>query len=451
VASRRILIRHPLAIAGVIVTTASAVVFVTLVIAELVGMLTNPYAGLVVFVAIPAVFVMGLLLIPAGMWLQSKKLALHPEATAEWPVIDLRQHHVRRTALVITILTAINVVIILLAGYGSLHAMETPGFCGQICHTTMEPQFKAWQEGVHAGVACVNCHIGEGTRGFVHAKMGGVRQLMLIATGGVPQPVPPGADMLPGAQGELCSSCHKPGRIVTDRIKVIREYADDETNSETMSAVQMHVSHSASSERSIHWHVAPSVQVEYVATDEKQETIPYVRVTDASGQVREYVAPDTPAEVLNAPRQRMECNDCHNTVGHPISPTAEQAVDRVIAEGRVSRDLPFVRREAVRLLKEEHPSQEAGVQAIDQGLRNFYQKQSGANPQALNEAIAAFQALYRRSVFPTMKVTWGSYPDKTGHLNSPGCFRCHDDSHATKDGTSISGDCEFCHKQIEQP
>jgi NapC/NirT cytochrome c family protein len=451
VASRRILVRHPLAIAGVIVTTASAVVFVTLVIAQLLGMLTNPYAGLVVFVAIPAVFVMGLLLIPAGMWLQSKKLALHPEATAEWPVIDLRQRHVRRTALVIIILTAINVVIILLAGYGSLHAMETPGFCGQICHTTMEPQFKAWQAGVHAGVACVNCHIGEGTRGFVHAKLGGVRQLMLVATGAVPTPVPPGADMLPDSQTQLCAGCHKPGRIVTDSIRVIREYADDEANSETMSAVQMHVSHTSSSEQAIHWHADPSIRIEYVATDEKQETIPYVRVTDAGGQVKEYVAPDTPAEVVNGTRQRMECMDCHNTVGHPISPTAEQAVDRVIAEGKVSRDLPFVRREGVRLLKEEYPSQEAAARAIDQGLRNFYQSRSGTNPQALAEAVTALQELYRRSVFPTMKVTWGTYPDNTGHLNSPGCFRCHDDSHATKDGATISGDCEFCHKQIEQP
>ena len=450
-ASRRVLVRHPLAIAGVIVTTASAVVFVTLVIAELLGMLTNPYAGLVVFVAIPAVFVMGLLLIPAGMWLQSKKLALHPEATAEWPVIDLRQRHVRRTALVVTILTAINVVIILLAGYGSLHAMETPGFCGQVCHSTMEPQFKAWQGGVHAGVACVSCHIGEGTRGFVHAKLGGVRQLMLVATGAVPTPVPPGADMLPGSQTQLCAGCHKPGRIVTDRIRVIREYADDEANSETMSAVQMHVSHTSSSERAIHWHADPSIRIEYVSTDEKQETIPYVRVTDASGQVREYVAPDTPAEVVNGTRQRMECMDCHNTVGHPISPTAEQAVDRVIAEGKVSRELPFVRREGIRLLKEEHSSQEAAAQAIDQGLRNFYQSRSGTSSQSLAEAVAAFQELYRRSVFPTMKVTWGTYPDNTGHLNSPGCFRCHDDSHATKDGTSISGDCEFCHKQIERP
>lgn len=434
-----------------IVTTASAVVFVTLVIAELLGMLANPYAGLVVFIAIPVVFVMGLLLIPAGMWLQSKKLALHPEETAEWPVIDLRKAHVRRTTLIITILTAVNAVIILLAGYGSLHAMETPGFCGQVCHTTMEPQFKAWQGAVHAGVACVNCHIGEGAGGFVHAKLGGVRQLMHVITDNVPSPVPPGADMLPGTQAQLCSNCHKPGRIVADSVRVTREYAEDETNSETMSAMQMHVSHTSSSEHAIHWHADPSVRIEYVATDEKRETIPYVRVTDAKGQVKEYVAPDTPADVVNGARQRMDCMDCHNTVGHPISPTAEQAVDRAIAEGRVSRELPFVRREGVRLLKEEHPNQQAGAQAIDQGLRNFYQSRNGTNQEALAGAIVAFQDLYGRNVFPSMKVSWGSYPDNTGHLNSPGCFRCHDDSHAAKDGTSISGDCEFCHKQLETP
>jgi nitrate/TMAO reductase-like tetraheme cytochrome c subunit len=451
VTSRPALLRHPLAIAGVILTTASAVVFITLVVAMLLGMLTNPYAGLVVFMAIPALFVMGLLLIPVGTWLQRKKLARDPSAVAEWPVVDLRRADVRRTALVIAVLTAVNVVIVLLAGYGGLHAMETPGFCGQVCHTTMEPQFKAWQGAVHSGVACVDCHVGEGARGFVHAKLGGMRQLMHVVTSNVPKPVPPGADMLPGAQAQLCSKCHTPGRIVTDRVRVTREYAGDETNSETLSAMQMHVSHTASSERGSHWHADPSIRIEYVATDEKRETIPYVRVTDASGQVKEFVAADTPADVVNGARRTMDCMDCHNTVGHPISPSAEQAVDRAIAEAKVSRDLPFVRREGVRLLKEEYPSQEAAAQAIDQGLRSFYQSRSGINPQALAGAVAAFQELYGRNVFPTMNVTWGTYPDHKGHLNSPGCFRCHDESHTTKDGAAISGDCEFCHKQIERP
>ena len=79
--SRAALARHPLAIAGVVITTVSAVVFITLVIGIVMGFLNNPYAGLVVFIALPALFVVGLLLIPLGMWLQRRKLLKHPEAT----------------------------------------------------------------------------------------------------------------------------------------------------------------------------------------------------------------------------------------------------------------------------------------------------------------------------------------------------------------------------------
>ena len=59
------------------------------------------------------------------------------------------------------------------------------------------------------------------------------------------------------------------------------------------------------------------------------------------------------------------------------------------------------------------------------------------------------QEVYRRNVFPAMSVTWGGYPDNLGHMTSNGCFRCHDDSHDAKDGTTISADCEYCHKQRE--
>jgi len=55
--------------------------------------------------------------------------------------------------------------------------------------------------------------------------------------------------------------------------------------------------------------------------------------------------------------------------------------------------------------------------------------------------------VYRRNVFPSMKVTFGSYPDNRGHVVSPGCVRCHDEGHTASDGSTISGDCELCHKQ----
>ncbi len=240
--TRREALSHPLAITGVVITTVAAVLFIALLLAVLANMLTNPYAGLVVFVALPALFVMGLILIPLGVRKQRQALLRHPGAVADWPVVDLRVVRVRRTALLITALTAVNLVVVLLAGYGSLHWMESPSFCGQVCHAPMQPQFTAWRVGPHAQVACVQCHIGEGARGFVHAKTGGVRQLVELATNSYSRPIPPGAAMPPGAQALTCGGCHQPGRPVGDRIRVIREYADDEANAETITMLQMHVS-----------------------------------------------------------------------------------------------------------------------------------------------------------------------------------------------------------------
>ena len=450
---REALARHPLAIIGALVASASAVVFIALVIAVLAGMFHNPYAGLVVFVAIPALFVIGLLLIPLGMWLQRRKLRRDPTAAVGWPVLDFNRGDVRRTALIISMLTAVNIVIVLLAGYGGLHWMESPSFCGQVCHTPMQPQFTSWRDAPHARVACVQCHIGEGAAGFVHAKLSGVRQLVHVVTTSYPMPIPPGAEMPPGAQAQTCSNCHQPGRAAGDRIRVIREYADDEANTETITVLQMHLGATVSSARAIHWHADPNVRVEYIATDPARETIPYVKVTYADGRMKEYVAPDTTEEIIQSgTRRTMDCVDCHNTVGHPISPTAEQAVDRAIAAAQVSRDLPYARREGVRLLKESYPSPEAALREIDRGLRDFYSSQGGsADEQALARTVAALQGVYSRNVFPSMKVTWGSYPDNRGHITATGCFRCHDDSHTAKDGSTISADCDYCHTQIERP
>jgi hypothetical protein len=446
---RREALSHPLAIVGVMLTTASAAVFLALVIAILAGWLQNPYAGLVVFVALPVAFVAGLLLIPIGARLQRNKLGREPGAD-DWPVVDFRRAQVRRTALLVTALTAVNIVILLLAGYGSLHWMESPGFCGQVCHTPMQPQFTAWTNGPHARIACIECHIGEGAAGFVHAKLSGVRQLLHVASNSYPRPVSPGADMEPGAQARTCINCHQPSESAGDRVRLIREYADNEANAETTTVLRMNLDRLPAGP-DIHWHADPNIRVEYVATDAKAETIPYVKVTNARGEVKEYVAPDTPAQVIETGvRRDMDCVDCHNTVGHPISQTPERAVDEAIAAAQVSRGLPFARREGVRLMKGSYPDHDAADRAIDQGLKDFYKSNGGSTDEAeLKRSVAALQNLYRRNVFPTMKVTWGSYPNQKGHITSNGCFRCHDDSHAAKDGTTISADCEYCHKQLE--
>ena len=111
--------------------------------------------------------------------------------------------------------------------------------------------------------------------------------------------------------------------------------------------------------------------------------------------------------------------------------------------------LPFVRRETVKALKTSHPSEESAIDAISRSLRDFYKAQpapsGGAEGPEIGRAVLATQNIYRRSVFPEMKVTFGTYANHIGHLDTPGCFRCHDDDHVAKDGTKIGQDCETCH------
>ncbi len=450
---RAALLRHPVSLAGVLLATAGAAVFIALLAAELAGLFNNPYAGLVVFVFLPALFLLGLLLIPLGMWLEHRRLRLNPDAPREWFVIDFRSPSTRRRAALIVALTAVNIVIVLLAGYGSLHWMESPSFCGQVCHTPMHPQFTAWHDAPHSRVACAQCHIGEGGRAFVRYKLNGVRQMYHVVTNSYPRPIPGVADMRPA--NEVCGACHWAGRGFGNVIRVKREYADDEANTETATILQMHVGGpglATSAGRAIHWHADPSVHIEFVASDPERQTISFVRVTDAKGAVREYTADGAkPEDIAKGTRRTMDCVDCHNVVAHRISPAPEQAVDAALAAGRISRALPFVRREAVRLVKAEHASVDEGLTAIDSELRRFYASRGRTDDKQLTDAVAAVQAIYRRNVFPTMKVTFGTYPDNLGHVTSAGCFRCHDGSHTARDGTPINADCEYCHTQIEKP
>ena len=197
--------RHPLAIVGVLLTTVAAAVFLALAVAMAADLLRNPYAGLVVFVALPAAFVAGLLMIACGAWLERRRAAVR--GARDWPVFDLGRPGVRRTALVLIALTGVNIAILLFAGYGALHWMESPQFCGQVCHTPMHPQYTSWSASSHAEIACVSCHIGEGAGSFLHAKLAGVRQLWHVANGSYPRPIPAVAPGLPAAR-ETCATCH---------------------------------------------------------------------------------------------------------------------------------------------------------------------------------------------------------------------------------------------------
>jgi cytochrome c556 len=445
------LIRSPISIAGMVLTTISAALFLVVLLADLFGLHTNPYLGILFFLVLPALFVLGLLLIPLGAWVERRRRAAgKPAASLEWPRIDLNDPHQRTVAVIIFALTLANIVIVSLGAYKGVEYMDSVSFCGETCHTPMKPEFVTHRQGPHSSVACVACHIGAGARGFVKAKLAGTRQLVEVAGNTYPRPIRAVPDDLVASR-DTCEKCHATGRFRGDVTRRIAEYANDEKNTESITTMRVRVGggrNGSGQTAGIHWHADPANVVEYVATDDQRQTIPWVQVTDAKGQ-REYaVGGSAPQRIASGIRRRMECTDCHNRPSHAIAATAARAVELAIGRHDIPVALPFVRREAVKALETAYPSEDAALAGIAKTLRDFYQRQisSGENRGAdIDRAVRAVQGIYQQSVFPDMKVTFGTYVNHIGHTDAPGCFRCHDDDHVTTDGKKIGQDCETCH------
>jgi nitrate/TMAO reductase-like tetraheme cytochrome c subunit len=317
--------RNPVSLVGMAVATAMAVLFLILVALQLLGWLRTPYIGLLVFVAVPVVFVAGLLLIPVGVW-RTRRSPGRSGADPAWPVIDLGHPHTRTVLMSVLVLTVVNVAIVSVAAFGAVHHIESAEFCGQTCHTTMEPQAVAHQAWPHARVACTQCHIGPGPDAFVEAKLAGTRQLWQIATNNVPKPVP-SPQRLISSTNATCGGCHSGFMHERDEVRVLREYADDEANTETATTLRMHVGGG----RGSHRHNA--LAIEFPAAEKASETISYVRVRYPDGRTREF-RPEGSSGAAGELR-RMDCTDCHNRPAHTFSFTPQRAVDGAIAAGRL--------------------------------------------------------------------------------------------------------------------
>lgn len=436
-----------------VIATTMAILFIVLLLLEIVGLLENPYIGLVLFVTLPVIFIIGLLLVPIGGWIITRRGRLHPDATA-WPVIDLRVPHQRHVAMAVLVLTFVNVIIVSIAAYGGVHYMDSSKFCGTVCHTTMEPEYVAYQQWPHARVECAQCHIGPGVGAFAQAKLSGTRQLYKVLTNTVPKPVPAPAHLIRPAR-DTCERCHWSEDMHGDVTRVIHEYSNDEKNTESTTTLRLHVGGGSARlgvGTGIHWHMNLDNKVEFIARKDAQgqETVPYVRLTDDKGRVHEFYAEGVrPPQVANLPVQRMDCMDCHNRPAHTFFSTPQRAIDTAMASGRLPRDLPFVRREAVAAVSAQYPDKATALQAIAKRLDGFYRTRPETDPRLVQRAVAATQDMWQTNVFPAMHVTWGTYPNNIGHVDTPGCFRCHDDSHKAADGMVIRQDCELCHTAPE--
>ncbi len=454
-------IRNPIGMAGAVLTTVGAVLFLTLLALDLVGFHGGPYGGILAFLVIPALFVLGLVLVPIGLWRERvrkrRAAAAGSPPDDALPVWDLNSGRVRRNLLVFLLLTLVNVVILAAATYKGVEVMESTAFCGAACHEVMEPEYTTYKRSPHARVKCVECHIGEGASWFVKSKLSGSWQLVSVALNLYPRPIQAPVHNLRPAR-ETCEQCHWPSKFVGDRFRVHTRFAEDEANSETKTVLVVKVGgQRAGRSHGIHWHVDPGHVVRY-RSDPERKTMYEVETLASDGSSRRFRGPaaDTPESGQATQWRTMDCVDCHNRPSHVYRDPAQE-LDQALAERRIDAALPFVRREGLKALLTRYPSHEAARAGIAAALQGFYAASypelAAGRTEAVKAAAGALGDIWASNVFPKMNVTWGTYPSHLGHPEMSaeiGCFRCHDEQHQATDGKTISQDCATCHSLLAQ-
>jgi hypothetical protein len=438
-----------LTLLGGVLTTISALLIIAFLILGVLQITNSPYVGILAFLALPAVFIAGLLIIPLGFyWDRRRRVKRGGVAAVEegaFPRIDFNKPRVRHLAGIVSVLTVLNILIISIVSYEGVVYMDTVQFCGRVCHTVMKPEYTAYVNSPHARVECVACHIGAGAPWFVRSKLSGVGQVFAVTFNTYDRPIPaPVKNLRPSR--ETCEECHWPSKFTGERIRIIDQFASDEANTAMKTVLLMHIG-GGPYQRGIHgWHMNPRRQIHYVAADRDRQKIPWVQVRDPDGKITEYSAGESRTQPAGEERL-MDCIDCHNRPTH-IFQSPSQGMNQSLAEGRINRNIPFIKKVGVEALeavgKTAGPSAEVGrrIKAYYESNYADYYKE---NQRAVGAAILEAQAIYDRNVFPHMRVTWGTYPDNIGHDRFPGCFRCHDSEHLDKDGDAIPQDCDTCH------
>src|SRR5512146_458443 len=369
--------RHPLAAIGGALALVSLANILFLFLIDVLSPRHSPYVGILAYMILPGFFILGLALVPAGMYL-ARRQRLRQEGVEGpvYPQIDLNEPAQRGSVAFFFRFVIVFVVLSAGGSYRGYEFTDSIQFCGQLCHSVMNPEFTAYQLSPHARVRCVDCHVGAGASWYVRSKLSGARQVYATLFNTFPRPIPTPVHNLRPAQ-ETCEQCHWPRKFYGAQLKVFSHYASDEKN--TQRQIRMLIKTgggdpATGAPSGIHWHMNIDNEIDYLATDEKRQVIAYIHVKDLQGRVTEYFAKDstlTKEQIEKAPRHRMDCVDCHNRPTHIYVPP-DQAVDQALLAHRLDVSLPFLKQTAVTALTNPYKSTGEAMQGIATEIRNFY-------------------------------------------------------------------------------
>lgn len=352
-----------------------------------------------------------------------------------------------RWKVILPIIVIIVVVAIALVGgtYGWEYS-NSPQFCGTTCHT-MPPQNAVYVESPHANVTCEECHIGRTS--FVNQltrKSQGIKEAYYQIFKLYEFPIRAKA-LRPAV--DTCEKCHRPETFSDDSLRVITHFGDEINNPATSTYLVMKTGGGTKREGlgfGIHWHIENPVY--YYATDELNQEIPYVRVMNSDGSYTEYVDVESgfdKSTVDESQLKPMDCITCHNRVTHDFQPPSV-SLDESLARGRISTSIPGIRMRANDVLSKTYPSRAEAMKAIE-SVEEYYKNTEYyvGHGKEISAAIEEMKAIYDRTVFLDQKVDWTTHPNNLGHINTAGCFRCHDGKHLNEQDQAVRLECNLCH------
>ncbi len=448
-----------ISITGFILAINSLIIILVLFLFSLFSEESNAYLGLFIYIIVPGVMVLGLLLIPIGMLIQRRKKDPAPETAGKWPVLDLNQKFQRSALIRVSVITVILLIISSVGSYQAFHYSESVEFCGTLCHEVMEPEYVTYQHSAHAKVKCVDCHVGEGAGWYVKSKLSGLYQVYSVTFNKYARPIETPLHNLRPAS-ETCEKCHWPEKFYSRKLRTQRSYLADSSNTEWDISLLMKIGpeHSAHGlAEGIHWHINKDYKIEYVASTNDRESIPWVKLTNVkTGEVKIYMDEENPiddAAIDTLERRSMDCMDCHNRPSH-IYKSAPDFIDHALTSGNIPSDIPYIKFAAMEALKVPYETKANAHKEIYTTIVGFYKDE---HPDIylkeftkIQKAIKTIQGEYDKNVFPYMKADASRYLNHIGHLESQGCFRCHSDRHKTETGEVISKTCENCHSILAQ-
>ncbi len=445
---------NPVSMLGLFMVVSAVILLMTFALFSAITQGANPYVDIVGFLILPGILLAGLVITPLGILIKSWWIRRrHPEQrlTFSYPRIDLNDAAQRRSVKIVMFSTFLLLPVMGVTGYHGYHYTDSTEFCARACHAVMKPQATAHVHSPHARVACADCHIGSGASWFVKSKLSGTRQVFAVLRDTYSRPIPPAIHNLRPAR-ETCEQCHWPQKFYGAQLVERVHFRSDEQN--TRHEISMLVKTGGGDEATgrlegIHLHMALT-DLEFVATDEQLQVIPWVRLLREDGSEIVYRSDGKPSAEPppDGVRRKLDCMDCHNRAAHPFRSPSE-AVNIALDIGKIDQTLPYIKREAVRSLLGEYADETQALKRIGSHLETFYKNEYpqlwDTRRASIEQAILVTRDIYQRSAFPGMKVDWRTYPDNIGHLNSPGCFRCHDGRHVDENGAAISHDCGVCH------